>query len=53
MKSMIVMMNAMKYYKHEDLIPEDSDVREILAQEMSLPAYRNVTGKIRRKYFLR
>ena len=53
MKNMIVMMNAMKYYKHEDLVREDSEVREVLAQEMSLPAYRKVTGQIRQKYFLR
>ena len=53
MKNTIIMMNAMKYYKHEDLIREGSEAQEILAQEMSLPACRKVTGQIRRKYFLR
>ena len=53
MKSMIVMMNAMKYYKHEELVREDSDVREVLEQEMSLPAYRNVTRQVLQKYFLK
>ena len=53
MKNMIVMMNAMKYYKHEDLIREDSEAREILARELSLPAYCKVNQKIRQKYFLK
>lgn len=52
MKNMIVMMNAMKYYKHEDLIREDSEARRILAQELSVPACHKVTGKIRQKFFL-
>ena len=52
MKNMIVMMNAMKYYKHEDLIREDSEARRILAQELSVPACHKVAGKIRQKFFL-
>lgn len=53
MKNMIVMMNAMKYYDHEELIREDSEVRRILARELSVPAYHKVTGRIRQKFFLK
>ena len=53
MKNMIVMMNAMKYYKHEDLIREGSDVRAILAQELSVPACHKVDDKVRQRFFLR
>ena len=53
MKNTIVMMNAMKHYKHEELIREDSEVRRILARELSVPAYGKVTDRVRGKFFLR
>ena len=52
MKDIIVMRNAMKYYKHEDLIREGSEVREILSREMSIPAYNMIADKIRQKFFM-
>ena len=52
MKNMIILMNAMKHYSHDELIREGSDVRELLAREMSVPAFHKVTDKVRQKYFL-
>ena len=52
MKNMIVMMNAMKYYNHDELLRDES-VREVLAQELTVPACNQVEEKIRRKFFLR
>ena len=51
MKNMIVMMNAMKYYNHDALACEDSDVRRMLDQELTVPARHQVADKIRQKYF--
>ena len=52
MKSLITMMNAMKYYKHDELIQENEDFQEKLTQDLALPIYHKMMDKIREKYFL-
>ena len=49
MKNMIVMMNAMKYYNHDELIRDES-VREVLAQELTVPAPTIESPSTRTKY---
>ena len=50
MKSLIVMMNAMKRYKHDELVCEDV-MQEKLGQDISMPAYRRLIEKIQAKHF--
>ena len=50
MKSLIVMMNAMKHYKHDELIHEDG-MQEKLSQDINMPAYRKLIEKIHAKHF--
>ena len=52
MKSMITMMNAMKFYKNTDLVHEREHVQKKLSQDMSLPAYQKLVDRIRAKHFL-
>ena len=52
MKNLITMMNAMKYYKYEELIQEDENFQEKLAQDMTMPAFHKMKGSIRHKFFL-
>ena len=51
MKSLIITMNAMKHYDHEELIRQDSAMQEMLGQDISLPAYRKMVDQIHTKYF--
>ena len=51
MKSLIVMMNAMKHYKHDDLIRQEEGFQEKLGQDISVPAYRKLIEKIHAKHF--
>ena len=50
MKSLIVMMNAMKHYKHDELRAEEG-LQEQLGQDISAPAYRKLVDKIHTKHF--
>ena len=52
MKTLITMMNAMKYYKLEELIHEDDTIREKIASDMTVPAFQKMLGTIRQKFFL-
>ena len=51
MKSLIVMMNALKRYNHEELIHQDSDMQEKLGRDISQPAYRKLMDRIHAKHF--
>ena len=50
MKSLIAMMNAMKHYKHDELMNEDG-LQEKLGQDISAPAFRKLVDKIHTKHF--
>lgn len=52
MKSLITMMNAMKYYTFEELVQEDETFQEKLAQDMTMPVFHKMKGSIRHKFFL-
>ena len=52
MKNMIVMMNAMKYYKLEELVQEEDTIQEKISSDMAMPAFRKMLGTIRQKFFL-
>ena len=52
MKNVITMMNAMKYYKYEELFREHEDMQEKLSQDMNQPAFSKLMDKIREKFFL-
>ena len=51
MKTIIAMMNAMKFYKHDELIHNSDDLQEKLSQDLSVPAYRKMIDKIHTKHF--
>ena len=51
MKNMIAMMNAMKYYKHNDLVNDSDAIQEKLSQDLSVPAYRKMIHQIHAKHF--
>lgn len=51
MKHLIIRMNAMKRYDHRDLVNRDSEMQEMLGQDISLPAYRKLVDCIYAKYF--
>ena len=53
MKNLITMMNAMKYYKYEELIQESEDFQDKLSREMNRPTFHKLMGKIRDKFFLK
>ena len=50
MKSLIVMMNAMKHYKHDELVADEA-IQEKLGQDISAPAFRKLIEKIHAKHF--
>ena len=50
MKSLIIMMNAMKHYKHDDLVREEG-MQEMLNQDISVSAYRKLIENIHTKHF--
>ena len=52
MKSLITMMNAMKYYKIEELMQEDDMIQEKISPDMAVPAFQKMLGTIRQKFFL-
>ena len=51
MKNMIAMMNAMKFYKHNDLIHDSNDIQEKLSQDFDARSYRDMIKKIHAKNF--
>ena len=51
MKNLIIMMNAMKRYNHDELMNEESGIQEMLAQDVSVPTYRKLVDKIHTKHF--
>ena len=51
MKSLIIMMNAMKHYKHDDLVNQDSGVQEMLGQDISAPNYSKLVDMVHNKHF--
>ena len=51
MKNLIAMMNAMKFYKHDELIHDSDDIQEKLSQDLTAPAYRKMIDKIHAKHF--
>ena len=51
MKSIIIMMNAMKHYDHEELVCQDSAMQEMLGRDISLPAYRKMVDRIHTRHF--
>ena len=52
MKTLITMMNAMKYYKIEELVKEEKSIQEKISSDMEKPAFRKMLGTIRQKFFL-
>ena len=52
MKTLITMMNAMKYYKFEELIQEEETIQEKITSDMAMPAFQKMLGTIRQKFFL-
>ena len=51
MKTLIAMMNAMKYYKHNDLVNNSENIQEKLSQDLDPRAYRKMIDKIHAKHF--
>ena len=52
MKTMITMLNAMKYYKIEELMEEEDVMQEKISSDMAMPAFQKMLGTIRQKFFL-
>ena len=52
MKSLITMMNAMKYYKFEELMQDEDIIQEQISSDMAMPAFQKMLGTIRQKFFL-
>ena len=52
MKSLITMMNAMKYYKFEDLIQEEETLRDQISADMAAPAFQKMLCAIRQRFFM-
>ena len=52
MKTLITMMNAMKYYKFEELVKEEETIQEKISSDMAMPAFQKMLGTIRQKFFL-
>ena len=51
MKTMIAMMNAMKFYKHADLVNDSEALQEKLSQDLNPRAYRKMINRIHAKHF--
>ena len=52
MRNLITMMNAMKFYKFEELVHEGDSIQEKLSMDMNRPAFSKLVEKIRDKFFL-
>ena len=52
MKTLITMMNAMKYYKFEELVQEPDGFQDKLSRDMNRPVYHKLMDSIRQKFFL-
>ena len=51
MKTMIAMMNAMRVYKHTDLVNDSEALQEKLSQDLNPRAYRKMINRIHAKHF--
>ena len=51
MKNLIIMMNAMKHYNHDELVSEDGGVQEMLSQDISATNYRKLVDMVHTKNF--
>ena len=51
MKTMIAMLNAMKFYKHTDLVNDSEALQEKLSQDLNPRAYRKMMNRIYAKHF--
>ena len=51
MKNLIIMMNAMKRYNHDELLNEESGIQEMLSQDISVPTYRKMVDMVHNKHF--
>ena len=51
MKTMIAMMNAMRVYKHTDLVNISEALQEKLSQDLNPRAYRKMINRIHAKHF--
>ena len=51
MKTMIAMLNAMKFYKHTDLVNDSEALQEKLSQDLNPRAYRKMINRIHAKHF--
>ena len=50
MKNLIVMMNAMKRYNHDELMNEEG-IQDMLRQDVSAPTYRKLVDMVHNKHF--
>ena len=53
MKSLIAMMNAMKFYKTTELVNDAEELQEKLSKDISVPAYQKLIDRIQAKHFLK
>ena len=51
MKTMIAMLNAMKFYKHTDLVNDSEALQEKLSQDLNPRSYRKMINRIHAKHF--
>ena len=50
MKNTIIVNNALKYYKAEELLNSNGPCQEMLSKELNMVEYQNMQNKIRGKY---
>lgn len=53
MKTMIAMMNAMKFYDTTELVNDRDNMQKKLSQDINVPAYQKLVEKIQSKHFLK
>ena len=52
MKTMIAMMNAMKFYNTTELVNDRDNMQKKLSQDIDAPAYEKLVSKIKGKLHL-
>ena len=52
MRNVITMMNAMKFYKFDELVRERDEIQEKLSKDMDRPGFHKLMEKVRAKFFL-
>ena len=50
MKNLIIMMNAMKRYNHDELMNEESGIQEMLNQDVNVPTFRKLLDMVHNKH---